>query len=91
LKRFNFSRTSLPADGQELLKGFNADVDAIQREADQKTAARREALVKELEALQAEHTKAGRLDEAIAIRDFLRAGLPGSYFRYVIRRQDGGR
>jgi len=69
-------RTDLPADGVELLQAFHSDVDAIQQEADQKVAARREALVKALEALQDEHTKAGRLDEAIKIRDYLRAGLP---------------
>lgn len=70
-------RQGLPAGSQELLNGFETDVDAIRQEADQKTAARREALVKALEALQADHTRAGRLDEALAIRDYLRAGLPG--------------
>jgi hypothetical protein len=76
---------ALPADGQELLKTFNADVEAIEREADQKIEARREALVKALEALQDEHTKAGRLDEALAIRNYLRG--VGSRLRYFIRRR----
>jgi hypothetical protein len=76
---------SLPADGQELAKAFNADVEAIEREADQKIEARRDALVKALEALQDEHTKAGRLDEALAIRNYLR-GI-GSRAWYPIRRR----
>lgn len=67
---------SLPADGQDLVKAFHADVDAIQREAEQKSNARRDELIKALQGLQEEHTKAGRLDQAIAIRDYLQSGLP---------------
>jgi hypothetical protein len=67
----------LPADGQDLLKGFAADRDAIEAEADKKIAARREALAKELQDLQERYTKAGKLEEAIVIRDFIRAGMPG--------------
>ena len=68
---------SLPDGGQQLLDGFTSDREAIQREADQKIQARREALIKAFEALQVEYTKAGKLDEAIAIRNYLQAGLPG--------------
>ena len=67
---------TLPADGQDLVKAFHADVDTIQREAEQKTTARRDELIKALQGLQDEHTKAGRLDQAIAIRDYLQSGLP---------------
>jgi beta-lactamase regulating signal transducer with metallopeptidase domain len=82
---------NLPADVQELVRGFEAEVDAIQREADQKIAARRESLVKTLEARQDEHTKAGRLDEALAIRDYLRSGLSDRTVRGIIRRKNGAR
>ena len=67
---------TLPADGQNLVKTFHDDLDAIQREAEQKSTARRDELIKALQALQEEHTKAGRLDQAIAIRDYLQSGLP---------------
>jgi hypothetical protein len=75
----------LPDGGQQLLDGFTSDREAIQREADQKIQARREALVKAFEALQEEYTKAGKLDEAIAIRNYLRAGLPGVDGRTLVR------
>ena len=58
----------LPAEGEQLLEAFHRDIEA-----------RREALIKELQALQDKYTKAGSLDEAIAIRDFLRSGQPGKY------------
>jgi hypothetical protein len=76
----------LPADGQELLKVYQTDVEAIQREVDQKIAARRDEVIKALQALQEQHTKAGRLDQAVAIRDYLQAGQPMSptaiYWRF---------
>ena len=67
---------NLPAEGQSLLKSYEADVDAIYREVDPKIEARRQAAIKALEALQDQYTKAGKLDEAVAIRDYLRAGGP---------------
>ena len=85
----NVRKEALPADGQQLLEALDADLKAIQEEADQKTEARRASAVKALEALQEQYTKAGKLDEAVAIRDYLRAGGPGSkfpYARYVIKR-----
>ena len=66
----------LPADGQKLLKTFETDRDAIQEEADRKVDARKAALMKELQALQDQYAKAGKLDEAIAIRDYIRSGGP---------------
>lgn len=70
----------MPADGQELVKGFDAQREAIQKEVDQKIAANRAAVIKALEDLQDKYTKAGKLDEAVAIRDYLRAGGPGGYW-----------
>ena len=81
------AQANLPADGQELVKSFLTDVEAIEREADQKIAARREAAVKALETLQQEHTKAGRLDEATAIRNYLRSGFPTAGRSYWIRKR----
>jgi beta-lactamase regulating signal transducer with metallopeptidase domain len=77
---------NLPAEGQQLLKGFDADREAIQLEAEQKIEARLQALVKALEEMQEQYTKAGRLDEAVAIRDFLRSGLPALKVRYALKR-----
>ena len=67
---------TLPEDGEKLLKGFEADRASIQADADAKVVARRTALLKALEDLQAAYAKAGKLDEAVAIRDYLRAGGP---------------
>jgi hypothetical protein len=90
LYAFNYrSKASLPEEGQQLLEALDADLKAIQEEADQKMEARRASAIKALEALQEQYTKAGKLDEAVAIRDYLRAGGPGSklpFARYVIKR-----
>jgi beta-lactamase regulating signal transducer with metallopeptidase domain len=90
LYAFNYrSKASLPEEGQQLLDALDADLKAIQEEADQKMEARRASAIKALEALQEQYTKAGKLDEAVAIRDYLRAGGPGSklpFARYVIKR-----
>ena len=69
---------SLPDDGRQLLEAFDAERRAIQEDADRKLQERRDAVVKSLQDLQDQYTKAGRLDEAVAIRDFLKAGGPGS-------------
>src|SRR4030095_11959925 len=69
--------SNLPADGRQLLEGFDNERKAIRAEADRRIDERREALVKALQNLQEQYTKAGKLDEAIAIRDYLRAGGPG--------------
>ena len=68
---------NLPAEGTALVDGFAADREAIEREVAERIEARRLELVASLERLQDEYTKAGKLDEAVAVRDFLRAGLPG--------------
>ena len=85
---FNLHKNALPEDGQKLLESLEADLKSIQEEADQKIEARRASAVKALEALQDQYTKAGKLDEAIVIRDYLRAGGPGKLpmARYVIKK-----
>jgi hypothetical protein len=78
----------LPEDGEKLLESFENDSKAIQEEANRKMEERRASAVKALEALQEQYTKAGKLDEAVAIRDYLRSGGPGPYptVRYAIKK-----
>jgi hypothetical protein len=73
-----WSTEKLPEDAQNSLKTYETERDAIEKEIDAKLEARRQAVIKELEALQERYTKAGKLDEAVAIRDFLKAGGPQS-------------
>jgi hypothetical protein len=47
-------------------------MDRLRRELAEKTAARRNALVESLQALQDKYTKAGQLDEALQVREYLR-------------------
>lgn len=68
---------NLPDDGKALVEGYKTDIEAIQAEAERKTTASREAIIKSLQDLQEKYTREGKLDEAIAIRDYLRAGGPG--------------
>lgn len=68
---------TLPAEGQQLLTQFDADSTQIQQEASRRIEDRRLSLIKQLEALQDQYTKAGKLDEAIAVRNYLR-GIRGS-------------
>lgn len=72
----DLQRTALPQDGRQLVEAFNKDRVDIVQEAERKLTERRTALIKELEALQEAYTKAGRLDDAVAIRDYLRRGVP---------------
>jgi hypothetical protein len=68
---------TLTDEGQKLVTDYSADLEAIQNEMQAKMNARREAVTQALQALQDEYTKAGKLDEAVAIRDYLKAGGPG--------------
>jgi excinuclease UvrABC helicase subunit UvrB len=79
---FHPKPAELPEDGQKLVQGFEADRETIQKEADQKVEARRESLLKALQALQDQYAKEGKLDEAVAIRDYIRAGGPGGLVAY---------
>jgi beta-lactamase regulating signal transducer with metallopeptidase domain len=87
-ERFYFAnKVKLPAEGEQLVQTYDADVAAIYKEIEQKAEARRQAAIKSLEALQDQLTKAGKLDEAVAIRDYLRAGGPPAsnpLFRYAL-------
>lgn len=63
---------ALPADAKKLVDRFSEQQAEAQREADAKIARQREELVKQLQVLQDSYTKAGSLDEAIAVRDGIR-------------------
>ena len=68
---------TLTDEGQKLVTDYSSDLEAIQKEMQAKMNARREAVTQALQALQDQYTKAGKLDEAVAIRDYLKAGGPG--------------
>jgi beta-lactamase regulating signal transducer with metallopeptidase domain len=67
---------SLPPEGQKLLQQQQAEDAAARREFEQAQAARRERLIGQLRELQDRLTKDGKLDEAVAVRDYLRAIQP---------------
>ena len=81
----------MPEDGRQLVDGFERDRRTIQDEADRKIDERRAAAVKALQNLQDEYTKAGKLDEAQLIRDYLRAGGPGRDAAFLFTRGYLGR
>jgi beta-lactamase regulating signal transducer with metallopeptidase domain len=70
-------QAELPAEGRQLLEKYETDREAIRQEVEKRITERREALTKALQDLQDQYTKAGKLDEAVAIRDYLRSGGPG--------------
>jgi beta-lactamase regulating signal transducer with metallopeptidase domain len=73
---FHVKPEALTDEGQKLVSDYSSDLEAIQKEMQAKLAARREAVIQSLQALQDQYTKAGKLDEAVAIRDYLKAGGP---------------
>lgn len=64
----------LPADAQALIAQNQKTVAEIERTAAQQTKAAHDKLIADLEKLKVAYTKEGKLDEAVAIRDFLRTG-----------------
>jgi choice-of-anchor C domain-containing protein len=62
----------LPRDAGKRIKEFEAEAETIRKKADAEIQALREKLLPELEALQESYTKAGKLDEAVAIRGRIR-------------------
>jgi hypothetical protein len=63
---------ALPADAAAKVAAFDKAESDARREMEAKLAPRRAELIAELTTLQDQHTKAGHLDEAIAIRDRVR-------------------
>ena len=79
--------TALTDEGKQLVEKFVAQREVIQKEADAKVESERQAVIKELQALQDQYAKAGKLDEAVAIRDYLRAGGPSDQkYSWVFKR-----
>ena len=74
---------TLTDEGQKLVTDYSTDLEVIQKEMQAKLEARREAVIQSLQALQDQYTKAGKLDEAVAIRDYLKAGGPGNYYYWA--------
>jgi RNA polymerase sigma factor (sigma-70 family) len=62
----------LPRDAAKRIREFETEAEAIQKKADDEIQTRRDKLVMELQALLESYTKAGKLDEAVAIRERLR-------------------
>ena len=78
---------TLTDEGQKLVTDYSGEIEAIQKEMQAKLEARREAVIQSLQALQDQYTKAGKLDEALAIRDYLKAGGPrsGHYYWFTYK------
>lgn len=81
----------LPPEAAKLVAAFDEDVEAIRAEAERKVGEEAKALAVKLKAIQDQYTKDAKLDEAVAIRDYIRTlgetGLkaepdPGSLFRH---------
>jgi len=69
---------SLPADAREVLAAYQAEETKARQELEAKLAPKRHELIMQLRALQDRYTKAGALDEAVAIRDLIRQWATGS-------------
>lgn len=67
---------NLTEEGQALIEALGREQQVIRDEAERRLAEKRDATVKALETLQEQYARAGKLDEAVAIRDYLRAGGP---------------
>jgi hypothetical protein len=67
------TKETMPSDAAKLVETFTQEADEIQHEADARIQTRREKLIDKLQLLQDTYTKAAMLDEAVAIRDQIRA------------------
>jgi hypothetical protein len=71
-----------PADAKKAIDQFRGDAALIFADADAKIAAKKADLINRLRVLQTKYTKEGKLDEAVAIRDYVRV-LEGGVVRKV--------
>ena len=76
---------NLPEDARKALAQAAAEEVAIREEAERQVDARRAAMTTALEVLQDQYTKAGKLDEALAIRNYLQAASKGAPPRVIKR------
>ena len=68
---------NLPADAAKRFIDYESERDEIQKAADADIKASRDRLIQDLESMQEAYTKAGKLDEALTIREKIR-DLKGS-------------
>jgi choice-of-anchor C domain-containing protein len=62
----------LPGGAAKRIKQFEAEAEAIRKKANDEIDARHDKLIADLEQMKKEHTKAGELDAALAIRERIR-------------------
>lgn len=65
-------RMQLPDEAQKIFDKYAGQEAQVRKELEAKLQEQKAALIKELQALQDSYTKAGKLDEAVAIRDRIR-------------------
>ena len=63
----------LPPEAKKVVEAFEKETAGIRKKGDDRTSAAQDKLLKKLRELQVEQTKAGMLDEAVLIRDSVRA------------------
>jgi hypothetical protein len=66
------AKDQLPEDAMKLVQKFEQQQADARKEMEARLGTQRDELVKQLQALQDSYTKAGKLDEAVAIRDRIR-------------------
>ena len=81
---------TLPEPARALADAFAKDQQAYIEEMTQKVTARRATFTAEMQRLQDELAKAGNLDDAVAIRDYLRRAAPSGDLRPTVRGGRGG-
>lgn len=81
---------TLPTAAHPLVDAFEKDQQAYLAEMQQKIEARRATFRAEMQRLQDELTRAGNLDDAVAIRDYLRRSAPAGLRPMVGRGGRGG-
>lgn len=81
---------NLPEAARALVDAFSKDQQTYYAEMLQKTEARRATLTAEMQRLQDELAKAGNLDDAVAIRNYLRRATPSGDQRPTVRGGRGG-
>jgi hypothetical protein len=77
---FHQAKDQLPDDAMKLVQKFEQQQADARKEMEARLGAQRDELVKQLQALQDSYTKAGKLDEAVAIRDRIRGLSHGEAF-----------
>jgi hypothetical protein len=84
----------LPADAREMVDQFETESKAIRTKANQEICRLRQPLIRQLKPLQDKYTREGKLDEAVAIRDWIRAlkeplepvlADPGALYQFTSR------